>query len=187
MLLKLPKEPRLHTVNVCTNDHKEFNGAEIIGEPLAIGVKNPKSKVNTYIIKEGYTYLWETYNLYDGDKFYSIWLLYPKNNRPIEIEIEDYAEKEIIDAIKYETKIRDDYSRQAKEELKRLNFKSKEYYFEHPIISGIVPVDNQEFIDKLNGIDLKEGQKINENPPVYVKSIQEDKTIILSGYTKYNS
>ena len=137
MLLKLPKEPRLNTYHVCTNDHKEFNGAEIIGEPLAICVKNPKSRVNTYIVKEGYTYLWETYNLYGGGKFYSIWLLYPKNNRPFEIEIEDYTKEEIIDAIEYEAKIREGYVKQAKEELQ-----SKEYYFEHPVISGIVPVDN---------------------------------------------
>ena len=182
MLLKLPIEPRLQTFNVCKNDHKEFNGVEIIGEPLAIGVKNPKSKIDTYIVKEGYTYLWETYNLYGGDTFYSIWLLYPANNRPIEIEIEDYTEKEIIDAIEYETKIRKGYVKQAKEELQR-----KEYYFEHPVVSGIVPVDNKEFINKLNDMDLKQGQKVNEQPPVYVKSIQKDGMIILSGCTKYNS
>lgn len=58
----------------------------------------------------------------------------------------------------------------------------RQYFFEHPVISGVVPVDNQEFIDKLNKIDLKEGLKVNKNPYVYIKSIQEDGTIILSGY-----
>lgn len=53
-----------------------------------------------------------------------------------------------------------------------------EYFFEHPVISRIVPVDNKEFIDKLNCIDLKEGQKVNENPPVYIKSIQEGMIIL---------
>lgn len=62
----------------------------------------------------------------------------------------------------------------------------REYFFEHPVILGIVPVDNQEFIDKLNGMDLIEGQKVSGNPHVYVKAIQENGTIILSGRTKYN-
>lgn len=56
----------------------------------------------------------------------------------------------------------------------------RQYFFEHPVISGIVPVDNPKFIDKLNNMNLKEGQKVNENPPVYVKSIEEDEIIILS-------
>lgn len=67
-----------------------------------------------------------------------------------------------------------------------LRYTNRQYFLEHPILSGIVPVDNHEFIDKLNSMDLKEGQKVNDNPAVYVKSIQEDETIILSGCTKYN-
>ena len=186
MILKLPKLPRLQTFDIDTDDHKEFNGLKVIGEPLAIGVKSPKSEVNSYIIKEGYSYLWETYR-YCGNEFYSIWLLYPKNNRPIEIEIEDYKKDEIIDAIEQEKEIREKYNLEALENLKKLNFKNRQYFFEHPVISGFVPIDNQEFIEKLNGMELQEGKRVNENPPVYVKFIEDDKTIILSGCTKYNS
>ena len=64
---------------------------------------------------------------------------------------------------------------------------NRRYFFEHPVISGIIPVDNQEFIEKLNDIELKEGKRVNEKPPVYIKSIQKDETIILSGFTKYNT
>ena len=64
---------------------------------------------------------------------------------------------------------------------------NRQYFFEHPVISGIIPVDNQEFIEKLNDIELKEGERVNEKPPVYIKSIQKDETIILSGFTKYNT
>lgn len=101
MLLKLPICPRLKTFNIDTSDHKEFNGTEIIGEPVNIGVINPKT-INTYILKDGYTYLWELNKLYGDTDYYSIWLIYPKGNRPAEIEIEDYEEKEIIDAVEYE-------------------------------------------------------------------------------------
>lgn len=62
-----------------------------------------------------------------------------------------------------------------------------EYLFEHPVISGVVPMDNQELIVKLNSMELKEGQKVMEDPSVYVKSIKEDGIVILSGCTKYNS
>jgi hypothetical protein len=101
MLLKLPIRPRLKVFDICTNDHKEFNGTEIIGEPVNIGVRTPQT-INKYIVKDGYTYLWELNKLYDGSDYYSIWLLYPKDNRPTEIEIEDYEETEIIDAVDYE-------------------------------------------------------------------------------------
>ncbi|KEI95124.1 hypothetical protein AL714_13320 [Clostridium botulinum] len=55
-----------------------------------------------------------------------------------------------------------------------------EYFFEHPVISGIVPVDNKELIDKLNKMKLREGQEINflNAPPVYIKSIQEGMIIL---------
>jgi len=60
------------------------------------------------------------------------------------------------------------------------------YLMEHPVIKGFVPVDNLEFITKLNNMELIEGQKVNETPPVYVKSTKEEGVILLSGLTKYN-
>jgi|GEM_PF-3634969 len=56
-----------------------------------------------------------------------------------------------------------------------------EYYFEHPVITGIVPVDNKELIEQLNNMELKVGLEIKfkNTPPVYIKSI-EDGMVILS-------
>lgn len=63
----------------------------------------------------------------------------------------------------------------------------REYYLEHPILTKLVLVDNIYFINKLNNMDLKEGEKVNENPSVYIKKIEKDGIIILSGCTKFNS
>lgn len=58
-----------------------------------------------------------------------------------------------------------------------------EYFFEHPVIAGIIPVDNKEIIEQLNSMKLNVGQKMNFNntPPLYIKSI-EDGMVILSKY-----
>ena len=61
---------------------------------------------------------------------------------------------------------------------------NRQYFFQHPIISGIIPIDNQEFIEKLNSMELQEGKKVNETPLIFVKYMQEEGTvIILSGFT----
>lgn len=119
MILKLPENPRLHLFDVCTSDHPEFDGYKITGESVNIGMRKPVQSVETYIIKEGYTYLWELNRLYDGSEYYSIWLLYPKDNRPVAIEIEDYKEDEIIDAQLVEKNIREKNMRESQDRIQK--------------------------------------------------------------------
>lgn len=56
-----------------------------------------------------------------------------------------------------------------------------EYFFEYPVITGIVPVDNTEIIEQLNSMKLNVEKKLNFKniPPFYIKSI-EDGMVILS-------
>lgn len=134
MILILPQKPRLKLFDIDKDDHKEFGGLDLIGEPINIGVKNPKSKPYTYIIKGGYTYLWEPYNLYGGSKFYSIWLIYPKGKRPTKIEIEDYHENEIIDAVEYKKVVKSN----RKKEKAVVMEKEKYYKYSLLILSELI-------------------------------------------------
>lgn len=55
------------------------------------------------------------------------------------------------------------------------------YFFEHPIINGVVPIENMDIIDQLKGMKLSVGEELNlkDTPLVYVKSI-EDGMVVLS-------
>lgn len=96
MIIKLPKEPICKLYNLQQKDHLEFNESNLLGEPiLDIMVLRPKIHSNMYVYKNGYTYLWERRDISEKDYCYTLWLIYPENKRPIEIEIEDYEEGKI--------------------------------------------------------------------------------------------
>lgn len=96
MILKLP-EPDYRTYE----SNKYGSNLRMVGESLSLGVRQPRIKPNEYVIREGYSYLWEHFHLCDGSDIYTIWLLYPSGMRPTEIEIEDYEENELIHTKKY--------------------------------------------------------------------------------------
>lgn len=87
MKIKLPEKQSPKAYSICTEDHKEFNGSDVMCEKLGVGVRKPLSKTETYIIKDGYTYLWEPSYDWDSNKYYSICLLYVKGKRPTTIEL----------------------------------------------------------------------------------------------------
>lgn len=63
------------------------------------------------------------------------------------------------------------------------------FFFEHPVIAGVVPVEDKELIKKLNKMKLNEGNEIqfDDKPSVYVKLIDdEEEIIILSKDKQFN-
>lgn len=55
------------------------------------------------------------------------------------------------------------------------------YFFEHPVISGVVPIEDKELIKKLNKVKLNEDKEIqfDDKPSVYVKLIDNEEEIVI--------